>query len=267
MDLAPAKTLINTYLARTPRVYAKIIRLKKRYNKEKYTYLNLIKEGDTVIEGGANVGYFTKLFAQIVGRPGDLHAFEPTPSTFKILELNCAQARLPHFPKLNCHGLSDKEDAAIIHVPEGDSGQASLIPHSVGSWKNQNTSNTQKIKLTTLDEYSRLKAFKKIDFLKLDIEGAELLALKGALNTLKAFQPIIHMEVCSHFLKDFGAKVSDLTDLLENLGYDRFLAYEENIQKPRDLRSISDEELQKSMNVICACSNIHHDRLKRMHWA
>jgi len=75
------------------------------------------------------------------------------------------------------------------------------------------------------------------------------------------------MEVCSHFLTDFGVQPSDLTGLLENLGYDRFLAYEENIQKPRDLRSISKEDLKKSMNVVCACSNIHHNRLKRMHWA
>jgi len=164
MDLASTKNFICAYLARTPRAYAGLIRLKKHYNKEKYAYLNLIKKGDTVIEGGANIGYFTKLFAQITGKSGDLHAFEPTPSTFKILELNCAQARLPHFPKLNCLGLSDKEGSATIHVPEGDSGQASLMPHDVGSWENDNPSSTQNITLTTLDEYSRQKALKKVDF-------------------------------------------------------------------------------------------------------
>lgn len=258
---------LSGYLARIPRAYAELIRLKKRYNKEKYIYLKLIQKGDTVIEGGANIGYFTRLFAQIIGKAGELHAFEPTPSTFKILELNCAQAKLPHFPKLNCLGLSNKAGTATIHIPEGDSGQASLAPHKVGSWGGANTSSTQSIMLTTLDNYSQQEELKKIDFLKLDIEGAELLALKGGINTLEAFLPIIHMEVCTHFLQDFDAQPKDLIRLLENLGYDRFLSYEQNIQSPRDLRKLTSEALTKSLNVICACSDIHRDRLKQLHWA
>jgi FkbM family methyltransferase len=248
-------------------MYALLMRLKPNYNKEKYTYLHLIQKGDTVIEAGANVGYFTQLFAQIIGKSGELHTFEPAPSTFTDLKRHCVQAQLPRFPYLNCLGLSNKEGAATIHMPKGDSGQASLIPHHIGSWGHLNTSSTHSILLTTLDAYVEQNKLQKLDFLKLDIEGAELLALEGSLRSLERFHPLIHTEVCSHFLKDFGANVNDLIRLLENLGYDRFFAYETDINNPSDLRKLTEEDLKQSLNVVCASSDLHKDRLKRMHWA
>lgn len=266
MDLAFIRNRVDTWLTRMPQLYAKLLRMKCTYNQEKYVYLNLILNGDAVVEAGANVGYFTKLFANIIGKRGQLHAFEPTPSTFLTLEDNCTKAKLPHPPRLNRFGLSDHNGEATIYLPEKDCGQASLVPHHIGSWVEETSPQLHTITLTTLDKYTQENGLTRLDFFKLDIEGAEFLALKGGKETLKHYTPLIHMEVCTHFLRDFGVTTKELIHFLENLGYDRFLAYEEDMNKPKDLGTLSEEALNKSHNIVCASSAKHAERLSRLGW-
>ncbi|NIN35661.1 MAG: hypothetical protein GTO60_11480, partial [Gammaproteobacteria bacterium] len=61
-----------------------------------------------------------------------------------------------------------------------------------------------------------------IDFIKADIEGAELLMLKGAKETLKRYHPILMLEIQSHSTKLFGYKPEDVFDFLHEIGYAGF---------------------------------------------
>ena len=70
----------------------------------------------------------------------------------------------------------------------------------------------KEIKLTTLDTYVKSNGIKEIDFIKMDIEGAEIEALKGGKQTLSEHLPTLHLEVNSQLLKNFKQKPADLLD-------------------------------------------------------
>ena len=72
-------------LARRQDWYLRMLRWTGRGSLEKRLYLSLIREGDVVFDLGANLGYFTLLFSDLVGRGGEVHAFEPVPPTFARL--------------------------------------------------------------------------------------------------------------------------------------------------------------------------------------
>jgi predicted methyltransferase len=72
-------------LARRPRLYSELLRTLGRGSLEKRTFLRAIRSGDVVIDVGANEGYFTLLFSDIVGATGEVHAFEPAEPTFNVL--------------------------------------------------------------------------------------------------------------------------------------------------------------------------------------
>jgi len=83
---------------------------------------------------GANYGDFTNLFSDIVGSKGEVHAFEPVPSTFLKLIRRIEDEQNYSNVFLNKFALGDKPGTFEIHVPAGDFGQASLKKHSAGSW-------------------------------------------------------------------------------------------------------------------------------------
>ena len=66
------------------------MRLKPNINYEKLLYLNQVKRHQTIIDLGANIGYFTTLFSHLVGKLGEVHAFEPLPENYRRLKANTA---------------------------------------------------------------------------------------------------------------------------------------------------------------------------------
>lgn len=192
---------------------------------ERRLYLSLIKRGDVVIDGGANTGFLAKLFCGLVGREGEVHAFEPFPPTFNRLAQTTARySRPPLF--CNNSGLGDSEGEFEFTMPAGDAGQTSLRQHSIGSWANSPQVTRFQCAVTTLDNYARESELKRLDFLKLDIEGAELLAIRGGRETLKRLQPLVYFELFPALLSNFGFFPTDLFEELEGLGYSEFWIHE-----------------------------------------
>ena len=76
----------NSFLARNPILYRSLSRFRKSINYEKLLYLRKIKKGHTVLDIGANQGYYTSLFSILTGNKGQVHAFEPVPESFSKLE-------------------------------------------------------------------------------------------------------------------------------------------------------------------------------------
>jgi FkbM family methyltransferase len=135
--------------------------------------------GDTFIDVGANVGYFTLLGASRVGPAGRVHSFEPNPRTFRELQRNAALNRF-HWVSLNNLAVSNQSGIVQLWVgSEIDSGLASMRQTS------ELLSETIICRSTTLDDYVAHQQLGKIRAIKLDIEGAELLALQGAQGMLR----------------------------------------------------------------------------------
>jgi hypothetical protein len=94
--------LVRRLFARAPQVYLATLKILQRGSPEKRLYISIISKGDVVIDAGANVGYFTMLFSDLVGPYGRVHAFEPVPATFSILSRNLQ--RFPYKIDLQkCH--------------------------------------------------------------------------------------------------------------------------------------------------------------------
>jgi Methyltransferase FkbM domain len=121
-------------LARAPNIYLAALRAFGRGSPEKRMYLSIVRCGDIVFDIGANAGYFTELFSDLVGPNGEVHAFEPLPSTFE--HLSRSLARFPRYENvfLNCVALGDAESLVTLFIPNEDHAQADQ--NSSWRWKN-----------------------------------------------------------------------------------------------------------------------------------
>lgn len=168
------------------------------------------RPGDIVIDGGGCWGDTALYFAERVGSGGGVHCFEFVPENLRILKLNLA---------LN-HGL----EARVRLVPSAlwaRSGEH--LPYSgegpATSVTTQLNSGAGAVPTVALDDYVRELELPRVDFIKLDIEGAELQALQGAEDTLRRFRPRLAIALY-HRLADFV----DIPRYLEGLDLDyRFL--------------------------------------------
>lgn len=194
------------WLLTCPSLYAYLTSKRKIVNYEKLLYLKSIKKGNVIFDLGANVGTFTQLFSVLCGNKGEVHCFEPIPETYKILlrKTNHLKNVLP-----NNVAAGDKNCRMAMSYDSSDSEKASLSL----------TDCTPKceVEVIRLDDYASKMNFKRIDFVKCDVEGYELHTLRGMKNTLETFLPNISLEITlSH------QKRIEIIGLLKSLGYDSF---------------------------------------------
>lgn len=212
--------MIHRLLEAQPSLYRTVFARLRLGNTEKRTYLSLVKCGDTVVEAGANRGYFTRLFAMLVGAEGVVHAFEPVPVTFAVLEANVGLSPWRSSIRLHRGALGDRIGEAEMHMPEGDDGQASLSARTGGA--------LFRCPITTLD--AAVAGTDRLDFLKCDVEGAERLILRGGAAALRRFTPLCSLEACAGWTSAFGYEPDDLVEDLRELGYDLFFRLDEVVE-------------------------------------
>ncbi len=261
------KELVNFLLCRTPSLYQTILKLKAKYNFEKIIFLSLIRDGDIVFDIGANRGYYTLLYSHLVGRSGEVHAFEPVPLTFKKLSEQISQEKRFDNVYLNNTALGDVEDTITLYMPDEDDGQASMKTHCSGSWKNVTNITSYSCPVIKVDDYVTRLPIKRLDFIKLDVEGAELLVLKGATQTISQFLPIVYLEIYHDWIKDFNYSADELIQLLTYLGYSNFYLVSDKVRVLSNLKvELAPENLTDTANLLCTIPEIHqlkiHDLLK-----
>ena len=148
-----------------------------------------LKEDDIFYDIGANLGFYTILAQEFITN-GEIHSFEPNPKIFKILKKNC---KLDIFKNtyLNQIALSDKIGEIDFYDREiaRHSGGSSLIKH--GHFKKYKII---KVKTIKLDDYIFAYNHKSPTIIKIDVEGGEPFVLKGAINLIEKYNPIIIME-------------------------------------------------------------------------
>ena len=214
-----SKRSFEKILCKFPLAYAHLRALCGAKDWEKQTFLKTIKPEWTVIEIGANLGYFTNLFQALVGTNGQLHAFEPVPSTFQQLQSTLPKGRN------NCTlynlGTAKEAGEVIFHVPLKDNGQATMSPHDCKSWKDREIEEVVCL-VIKLDEFTPVSSLTKIDFIKIDVEGAELPSLQGAEHILRKHKPILFVEGCKAWMKSFGYNAKELEAFLRSLSYNKF---------------------------------------------
>ena len=213
------RRLISHLFAKAPKLYLATLKALRRGSQEKRMYLSIVRKGDVVIDVGANVGYFTKLFSDLVGPGGEVHAFEPLQSTFQLLSRNIRRFPAHRNVSLNCLALGDQNQKTILYVPDSDHVQAALTRHRDGSWIS-NQIRAVNVEMIRLDRYA--ERFPKIDFVKCDVEGAELLVLRGGQSTLRRCRPNIFLELEERWTSSFGWTAADVVRFLREIGYQYF---------------------------------------------
>lgn len=178
----------------------------------------LLRPGMTVLDVGANLGLYTLLSAVAVGPGGTVHAFEPVPRLFDYLSAGVRRSRLKNV-RLNRVAISDTIGTVPMYLSDAkNTGLHSLAP-------SKRRPAEIRVESTTLAAYIRENGVAGVDVMKIDIEGAELLAFRGAGDLLVGDSaPIIQAELCDEHCEPFGYQTPELKAHLLKFGYQGFRA-------------------------------------------
>ena len=196
----------------------------------------LLKPGDTVVDVGANIGYFSLLFAHCVGNTGSVYSFEPVPALASKLEKN---VELNHFGQVivSTIALSDHRGTARFYSgPEDNTGLSSLR-------EPRQSSGSFDAELAPFDDL--VKDSSAITLVKIDVEGAELQVLRGMERLLRNARPNLLLEVTDTFLRELGDSASSLLAFLDQFGYVCYL-----IGDGLTLLEKSQNDLPKQWNAL-----------------
>jgi FkbM family methyltransferase len=190
----------------------------------RYLRLNL-NPTDIFMDVGANLGYFTIICAPLVRR---LVAFEPVSTTYNYCKANIALNGLENV-ELYQYGLWNEDATTYIGVDSSNLMAASMSLEKSPPY-------VEAICCVSLDSMIRRGKLDipRLDVIKMDIEGAEVLALKGMEQTIMQFRPKILMELNRPALWRFGKTVDDVWDWFRSISYKiaAFKHWEEIDPKP-----------------------------------
>ena len=178
--------------------------------------LSLIRPGMTILDVGANIGYFTVLFARAVGTTGEVLAVEPESENFFLLSLNVELTKQmePNAAPIRSHklALTDRSGMARLQVFDKNLGFHSLV-HGGGVRR-------EEVPTASLDEKIGSWTNRRVDLLKSDTQGSELSLLKGAIHLLQRDHPLLCLEFEPHLNgNDFSI---ELVRFLVAQGYGHF---------------------------------------------
>jgi FkbM family methyltransferase len=167
-----------------------------------------VKPGFSVVDIGAHIGYYSLLLSRLVGPTGNVIAFEPVPMNFDFLRENLRLNNCTNIEPVN-RAVLDHHQQIRIAIPEND-------PLPVGvSFANPDNKGDALVEAVSLDEFL-LGRTERVDFLKVDAEGAEDKVLDGARAIIERDHPLIMMEV-HHF--DGRLENSPVPARLVTMGY------------------------------------------------
>lgn len=184
----------------------------------------MVQPGMHVLDIGANLGWFTVLMAKLVGPTGSVTSYEPRTDLFHHLSRTVAENRLHWVCLRNC-ALGDQAGEVELHwakdgVNPGGTQLNMKHPEAPMNFK------YQKIDMRALDQDIK----SKVDFIKIDVEGAEKLVFSGARRVLRESRPVIMAEVSPDALSQVS-KVSydEYMDFIRSIDYTPFQLGEQGV--------------------------------------
>jgi FkbM family methyltransferase len=138
----------------------------------------LVKSGDIVYDVGANVGFYTVLFARLVGPTGSVVAFEPLPRNLRFLRNHVAMNRL--------------KQVRVVDAAVGDlDGESKFADEPTGAMGKLSPTGTINVSVVSLDALIARQEIATPSLLKIDVEGAEGAVLRGAETMLRTIRPTL----------------------------------------------------------------------------
>ena len=176
------------------------------YEPEKTEAIQRItREGDIALDVGAHVGYFSVLLSKCVGETGHVFSFEPRGINRAFLKRH-----------LDVNGCTN---VTVLNAAVGDRSGNALLETRTGTGTGRlSATGDLPVPLTSIDEFCSRNHIAPPSFIKIDIEGGEVDALKGAANTIRMFKPRIVLAThgdqldadCNRWLGDAGYVATDV---------------------------------------------------------
>lgn len=210
-----------------------------------YLFKEAIKPGATVVDIGANIGYFSIIGAQKTGPHGKVYAFEPAPDNFRLLRKN---VQLCGAMNITCIQKAVAGERKTMTLFEGNHpGQHSLLlqPYT-------ETGHTRTVECVSLDEYL---GGQTVGVIKMDIEGYEYFALEGMRRIIANSDDFtLFTELHPRILRSIGIDPMEFLARLLSLGLDVQMIVEDN----HSLQPITAEVLRRAdtdvewyTNLLC----------------
>lgn len=190
------------------------------YRDEFSALRRLIGDGDTVFDLGANIGLHATLFSRWVGKNGNVFAFEPVPDTAWQLRETLALNRCSNVEVFEL-AILDKTSTAEMNI--FDPKYAAWNSFGKPKYGEVEPSGAIKVPVQTLDTFCKEKQIKRINFLKIDVEGFEKSVLQGARGLLKTNKiDALSFEISQIPLEGSGVKPKEIFDALDAHGYEAY---------------------------------------------
>jgi len=186
------------------------------YEQENFSFLKRIcSDGAVVLDIGAHIGLFSAIAAKITGDSGKVFAFEPAPKTLPVLyqTIRINQLGSVVSPINQAMGKDTGKITFFISDEEADNS------NSLVSYKEDRKLNGVEVAVNTIDHFVISKLLNRVDFIKIDVEGAEYDTLRGGIEVFKKLRPCFILAIHPEPIAKKGDKLEDIYDLLQQLGY------------------------------------------------
>ncbi|GAA3459912.1 FkbM family methyltransferase [Saccharothrix longispora] len=185
---------------------------------------DVVRPGDVCLDVGAALGLYTVTLSRLVGPHGTVHSVEPLlfahPALSYLLRPREARNVVRHSVAL---GVSEGQHVMSVPVRHGTpvTGRSFLTAGADGLGSNEEFTEHVEVlvRTDTLDRFCRANAIERLDFVKADVEGAELRVLEGGAETIERLRPTLLLEVEERHVLRFGYRARDVQDWLAERGY------------------------------------------------
>jgi FkbM family methyltransferase len=154
-----------------------------------------LNPGDVVLDVGANLGFFSFYAAKKIGEKGKVYAFEPIPDVLQVLQNSIPYNGSAKTSIVPCpYAIGEKNAEVMFNFSPTNFGGASVYAKAGSS------SRDIAVQQVTIDSFANERNLQKVDFIKMDIEGMERNALRGATEILKKYKP--RLAICTYHRPD-----------------------------------------------------------------
>lgn len=222
-------------------------------NPEQVLLSSILTDGMTMFDIGANIGWYSLLWGKQF-RNSCIHAFEPIEENYTYLNANVVLNGLKNV-KLHNFGLSDRNEDASFHFYSVGSCLASM-KNILGYDKAKEI----KCPVRRLDDTVKNLHINQIDFIKCDVEGAELNVIKGGTKTIVMFLPVIVLELFHEWSNSFNYHPDEAIKFMCEMGYRAFLPLKGGVEEVHNYLS-SDFDRQ---NYFFLHQDKHRELISRL---
>lgn len=202
--------IANRLYDHAPTLYRGLYGIYKRWSdrEERALLANIVRPGMTVLDIGANIGIYTRFLAELTGPTGRVIAFEPEPKNFSLLQRAVASIRQVTVVHA---AVSEKSGTLRLYVAD----DLNVDHHTYDAGEGRRAVNVPAI---AIDDY--INSGERVDVIKMDIQGAELAALRGAERVLSENRGVrMVLEFWPYGLARAGASAKELLRYLERHGF------------------------------------------------